>query len=224
MVWWIRLVALAAVLGRASGGPCQGITVTKLDLFQATTTDPGTTDNNLQNGGRLVYRNAGKVKQAFGPDKDLSLIVTKRPGTQYFSMGAGRPRNDVASNGQNGKFGNINIKNNPEQNPDQIGEGKFTFCIVDAATEAPISLDFNFFFFDLDNRNDQNGQIGLHERVEVFGYQDILETDVNPKQYTISETNNRAIVRATTDTGFGDNPAEPNSLTNDQQAKSIGEH
>ena len=84
------MVALAAVLGRASGGPCQGITVTKLDLFQATTTDPGTTDNNLQNGGRLVYRNAGKVKQAFGPDTSVApaRVVASPDANKAKNIGA----------------------------------------------------------------------------------------------------------------------------------------
>merc|ERR1712151_237861 len=56
----------------------------------------------------------------------------------------------------------------------------------------------------------------------VFGYDEILEPDVNPKKYTLNFKSDRAIVKATTVTENNDNPSDPNTLTDDQLAKSIG--
>jgi len=201
---------------------CDSETVTTLDLFKSEVSTPGTTDNNLQNGGRLVYKNAGKVTQSSGPDKKLSLIITKRPGTTYFSFKAGGPADSVNSNGKNGQFGSINIQNRPADNADQIGEGKFDFCVVDAETEEPLELDFNFFFFDLDNRKTKNGKLGLVESIEVFGYDELVETDVTPKTYSLHEEVDSAVVTATAVTGKLDNPDDPNNLTDVQLGKSIG--
>ena len=62
---------------------------------------------------------------------------------------------DSNSNGKNGQFGSINVRNVPSTDERMIGEGRFNFCVVDSETGDRVAVDFNFFFFDLDNRRSE---------------------------------------------------------------------
>jgi len=192
-----------------------GADAVTLNLFKSEVSEPGTEGNNLQDGGSLVYKNAGLVEDLDGTVTSLDVNVTVVGGSTYYSERAGGPASSTNSNGKNGQFGSINVRNIPSNDERSIGEGRFNFCVVDSETGDNVALDFNFFFFDLDNRGE------MEESLEVYGYDELIIPDVNLK-YNYTENSYSVVATATTKGGGGDNPKNPNKLNNNQKSKSIG--
>jgi len=115
---------------------CFGKTLKETDVDIAQSTEG---QNNLQNGGKLVFEDVGIVR-----DDPVDLVISVVQGTSYYSQNAG------IRNGKKGDFGNINlytIQGDPES-----GRGQFRFCFKDKQGVNKRVDSFSMAFYDLDER------------------------------------------------------------------------
>jgi len=137
--------------------------------------------------------------------KLLDMVVKRTPNTPYKYA-------NTKNNKVNGYYGMINLDSNN-------GEGTFDFCFVESATGAPFTLDhFYFSFYDLDAANSVKGfeQITLKKK-DFLEYFVTNSTEIQVFQ----ETSTELTLEATEYGTAGDNPDDPNDLSQLQQNRGV---
>lgn len=223
---------------QGEGDHCEGLgenLVTELSFETATMVS-----NTLHEiGGEMRFGQIGTVRNV---DVDLRIVDTISSYHNIQDYWQQRQKSSSV-NGKKGKFGQINIQNRGDT--PNSGYAELRFCIVERGTNKEIAPDeFKFTVYDEDQRGDGQGdnKYGLHERMyfdteqahsfqlwpnldesEIDLWCDHLDTaDKSQLPYRNGcPPGQKTIFHSTTHGGYGDNPQDPASLTDEQKQRSV---
>jgi len=228
-------IAVTAVAGVQTGGEdevdCVGeiidtSTITSLDFLNSVVTK-----NELHlEGGELRYSDIGFVR-----DRPVDLVVTVVDGeyTDIAEVWADRGKLPDVQNGKkdDSQFANINlqtVKKKPHS-----GLGNFQFCFHDTQTNALTTVEtFRWSVYDLDER--RKGKNGIEERMlmdltqaqsmQMWPNVEESEIDLMCEDGSASlpcDAGIRTVFHSSTHGVGGDNPTDPNAMTDLQKKRSI---
>jgi len=239
-------LALISGLFNTVSGECDGTLtedkITQLDLSHSTVE----TNTLHLKDGEIRYKNVGLFE-----NKPLDLVVTITSGDytdivqtwmdrkKIAPNGNGKGK-DKTENGEEGKFGNINLQT-VEGKP-KSGEGNFKMCIVEQGTYTPVTLEqFSWTVYDLDERGVDilnKKKVVIKEKLIIDAGQaqvyQLVNTAAYPTQVKLScEDGSPASLTQTcpagvrtifhsSEGGVGkDNPSDPANLTDLQKQRSV---
>jgi len=153
--------------------------------------------------GELRFQNVGNYS-AGNNDIPIDLVVKQAPNTTYTPW-------NLARNGKNEFYGMINVRSTN-------GEGTFDFCFENHDNGETMTLGAFFFsFLDIDGHSNEQG-------FETVGLKNDAFTEFYVSDNTeITQSENDGFVgfTATTRGIEGDNPQNPDELTDRQQDRGI---
>jgi hypothetical protein len=135
-------------------------------------------------------------------------------------------------NGLLGEFGQINIMNK-KNNARQDGEGNFQFCFHDHETGDLTAVDsFHWSFYDIDERNEAEN--GIKEKIR-FDTSQVTDFILYPNEQESEvilgcedgtttlpcDDGVRTVFHSSTKGTGGDNPKDPQNLTEQQKKRSV---
>jgi len=175
-------------------------------------------------GGELRYEDIGIVR-----DRPVSLVVTVASGdyTDIADVWAKRGKKVDDKNGKNGNFANINLQT-VEGKP-KSGEGNFKFCFHDMETDEVVTVDrFSFTVFDADMRKGGIEERMFMDTAQAQSFQlwpNAEKSEIKVKCEDGSPVpcgaGVRTIFASSTIGNGGDNPTDPDNMTDLQKSRSI---
>jgi len=228
-------IAVTAVAGVQTGGEdevdCVGeiidtSTITSLDFLNSVVTK-----NELHlEGGELRYSDIGFVR-----DRPVDLVVTVVDGeyTDIAEVWADRGKLPDVQNGkkEDSQFANINLQT-VKKKP-LSGLGNFQFCFHDTQTNALTTVDtFRWSVYDLDERSANKKSIkermfmdlSQAQSMQMWPTVEDSEIELGCEDGSVSlpcDAGIRTVFHSSTDGVGGDNPTDPNAMTDLQKKRSI---
>jgi hypothetical protein len=208
-----------AVLDPPSDELCLGKTynATELDFFNSEVTE-----NNLHSGGVLRFEDIGFVRE-----RSVDLVISVVEGTTYTSAKA-EERNGKEDDSMFGQINLFTIQNNLDS-----GQGSFRFCLHDHETDVETTADsFSWSIYDIDERNaaadgiKEKFAMDVTQAEDFFMYPNVEDTEI---QTSCEDSGlappcaqgERTVFHSSTNGTGGDNPTDPNKLTEQQKKRSV---